>query len=128
METSTQGIQEEHQQGGSNLILQTDDEQAQRRLWASVIIQALIDATAEPKTVQAKIYKAQAQAWLTVEVGTTAQNFEEVCLAAEIAPDRVRTFIRNYNGPPLTLHVLSRMRNEILKGPNANNHRPDPDA
>jgi hypothetical protein len=94
---------------------ETDDEQAQRRLWASVIIQALIDATAEPKTPQTRVYRDQARAWLTVEVGTTAQNFEEVCLAAEIPASRIRDFIRSYDGPPLTLHLLSRMRNKIYE-------------
>ncbi len=92
----------------------TDDDAARRRLWASVIIQSLIDATAEPKTSHAKVYRSQARAWLLSEAGTTAQNFEAVCLAAEIPPDRVRAFIKNYEGPPLTLHLLSRMRNDIL--------------
>lgn len=93
---------------------ETDDEQSQKRLWASVIIQALIDATAIPKTTQAKVYRDQARAWFTTTAGVTAANFEEVCHAAEIPPDRVRRFVREYEGPPLTLHVLSRMRNQIL--------------
>jgi hypothetical protein len=97
-------------------LAEYDDESAHRRLWASVIIQALIDATAEPKSAEATAYRAQARAWFEATAGTTAQNFEEVCLAAEIAPDRVRTFIQTYEGPPLTLHVLSRMRNSILSG------------
>lgn len=94
----------------------SDDEAAIRRLWASVIIQALIDATSEPKTPSAAMHKRQAKAWLTVEYGTTAQNFDEVCLAADIEPDRVRTFARSYDGPPLTLHILSRMRDTFLRG------------
>jgi hypothetical protein len=28
----------------------------------------------------------------------------------------VRTFIKNYDGPPLTLHIMSRMRDSFLKG------------
>lgn len=94
----------------------TDDEAAMRRLWASVIIQALIDATAEPVTTEARVNKDRARAWLTIETGTTAQDFEEVCLAAHMDPDRVRTFIAEYEGPPLNLHILARMRNAILKG------------
>jgi len=93
-----------------------DDDAAIRRLWASVIIQALIDATSEPKTPQAVVHKKQAQAWITAEFGTTAQNFEGICLAASIEPNRVRTFIKNYEGPPLTLHIMSRMRDSFLKG------------
>lgn len=93
----------------------TDDDSSYRRLWASVIIQALIDATSEPKTPSANVHKVQAKAWLTAEVGTTAQNFDEVCLAANIEPSRVRNFIKHYDGPPLTLHILSRMRDSVLK-------------
>ena len=93
-----------------------DDDAAIRRLWASVIIQALIDATSEPKTPQAAVYKKQAHAWITAEFGTTAQNFEGICLAASIEPNRVRTFIKGYEGPPLTLHIMSRMRDSFLKG------------
>ena len=94
----------------------SEDEAALKRLWASVIIQALVDATAEPKTPIAALHKRQAKAWLTVEYGTTAQNFDEVCLAADIEPSRVRNFVKSYEGPPLTLHILSRMRDNFLKG------------
>ena len=33
---------------------------------------------------------------------------------AEIEPERVRNFVRNYEGPPLTLHVLTKMRDVAL--------------
>lgn len=94
----------------------TDDDASHRRLWASVIIQHLIDATAEGKTVSSRVYREQARAWLTAEIGTTAQDFEEVCMAAGFEPGTIRKFINNYEGPPLTLHVLSRMRNAFLNG------------
>lgn len=94
----------------------TDDDGAIRRLWASVIIQALIDATTESKTPNSRLHRDQARAWIGAEFGTTAQNFEEVCLAANIEPTRVRNFYKTYTGPPLTLHVLSRMRNNFLAG------------
>ncbi len=104
----------------------SDDDAALRRLWASVIIQALIDATSTPQTPVAAAHKRQAKAWLTVEYGTTAQNFEEVCLAADIEPSRVRNFVKDYEGPPLTLHVLARMRDSFLKeNGRATNHRHD---
>jgi hypothetical protein len=98
----------------------SEDDASLRRLWASVIIQALIDATAAPQTPAAAAHKRQAQAWLTVEYGTTAQNFDEVCLAADIDPSRVRNFFKAYEGPPLTLHILSRMRDAFLKGDTRN--------
>lgn len=94
----------------------TEDASSYRRLWASVIVQALIDATAEPTRPQGKVYKRQARAWLLAEVGVTAQNFEEVCLAADLEPSRIRNFVKNYEGPPLSLHILSRMRNLALSG------------
>jgi hypothetical protein len=106
-----------------------DDDAASRRLWASVIIQALIDATSEPKTPTATVHKRQAQAWLTAEFGTTAQNFDEVCLAADLEPSRVRTFVKKYNGPPLTLHILSRMRDTFLRGDSLEStDGPEPDS
>lgn len=94
----------------------TEDASSYRRLWASVIVQALIDATAEPTRPQGKVYKRQARAWLLAEAGVTAQNFEEVCLAADLEPSRIRNFVKNYEGPPLSLHILSRMRNLALSG------------
>jgi hypothetical protein len=93
-----------------------DDQKAERRLWASVIIQALKDATSAPTSPSAEVDKRQAVAWFTASVGVTADNFEAVCLAAEIPPDRVRKFFKAYRGPPLTDHTLSRMRNSILQG------------
>ena len=100
-----------------------------RRMWASVIIQALIDATSKPGTPSAKVHKRQAQAWLTAEFGTTAQNFDEVCLAADLDPTRVRRFVKSYDGPPLTLHLLTRMRNNFLNGAsNESTNGLDPDS
>lgn len=114
----------------SSVADMSEDDAARRRLWASVIIQALIDATAIPHTPVASAHKRQARAWLSVEYGTTAQNFEEVCFAADIEPSRVRNFYKAYDGPPLTLHILSRMRDNFLKGTSvsANNHGHDPDS
>lgn len=107
----------------------SEDDAAVRRLWASVIIQALIDATSEPKTPSAIVHKRQARAWLTAEFGTTAQNFDEVCLAADLEPSRVRNFAKRYEGPPLTLHILSRMRDVFLKGDTIeNDNGPDTDS
>jgi hypothetical protein len=107
----------------------SEDDLAVKRLWASVIIQALLDATSEPKTPSATVHKRQAAAWITAEFGTTAQNFDEVCLAADIEPSRVRNFMKQYDGPPLTLHILSRMRDTFLKGDkHASDNRPDADS
>jgi hypothetical protein len=50
-------------------------------------------------------------------------------LAADLEPTRVRNFVKRYEGPPLTLHILSRMRDVFLKGDShENNHGPDADS
>lgn len=94
----------------------TDDDYTHRRLWASVIIQALIDATSEPKLPAAIVEKSRAQSWFTTESGTTAQNFEAVCLAADLEPTKVRKFYLSYEGGPLTIRDLARLRDSNLKG------------
>lgn len=88
----------------------TDDEWSIKRLWASVVVQALIDATQQAETRPAQHAKNSAHAWLTTEAGVTAQNFEAVCLAADLEPAVVRKFYLSYDGPPLTLHALTRLR------------------
>ena len=95
---------------------QVDDNAACRRVWSSVIIQALIDATSQPRNPSSKVARDQAHAWLTASFGTTAQEFEEVCFLADMDPLRVRRFYENYSGPPLTVHVLSRLRDQSLIG------------
>jgi hypothetical protein len=94
----------------------TEEPHAYRRLWASVIIQALIDATAQPKTAAARLDRDRAVAWITTSVGVTAQNFESVCYAAEFEPETVRTFFQKYEGPPLSVHQLAKLRDKNLKG------------
>ena len=90
--------------------------EAESRLWASVIIQALIDATSKPKMPSDNVAKLQAQAWFTAETGVTASNFEAVCLAANLDPDLVRDFYKRYDGPPLTPQYLTRLRDHMLAG------------
>ena len=86
------------------------DDDVIRRLWASVIVQALIDATMEPRTSSDKVIKDQAHAWFSVEAGVTADNFDAVCLAAGMNPATVRLFYKRYDGPPLTNRALTRLR------------------
>lgn len=90
-----------------------DDEALHRRLYAAVIIQALIDATASVTKKRDILVRDQARAWFNASVGVTAQDFNAVCAAADIDADRVRTFVRTYEGPPLTLHKLSQLRDTV---------------
>lgn len=92
-----------------------DDDYTHRRLWASVIIQALIDATSKTSTTAAKVNRSRAHNWFTTESGTTAQNFEAVCLAADLEPTIVRKFYLSYKGEPLTTRDLVRLRDKRLK-------------
>jgi hypothetical protein len=94
----------------------TDDEAALRRVWASVIIQALKDATTNSPRPTLQAAKRQAHAWFTAKSGVTAERFMAVCLAADFDPDDVRNFYTSYEGPPLTDQVLSRLRDKKLKG------------
>lgn len=92
----------------------TDDAGAHRRLYAAVIIQGLVDATTSPRTHRDQVIRDQARAWFEASVGTTAQDFEAVCLAADVSPNNVRKFIKEYSGPPLTIHMLARIRNSVF--------------
>ena len=98
----------------------TDDEATDlsnyKRLYCAVILQAVIDATSEPKTIQQQIDRDRARAWFFASAGTTAQAYEEICLLADVEPERLRTFLTNYEGPPLSQHALSRLRDSINKG------------
>ncbi len=111
-------VSDEHLHGEICLSECEDDAHigSEKRLWAATIIQALIDATAEPATPQQQTYKAQAHAWFTAEVGVTAGDFEAVCLAAGLQPDTVRRFYLSYEGAPLSQRKLSQLRDKLLKG------------
>ena len=100
----------------SNTSEEIQEYYAYKRLYASVIIQALIDATSQPKNPRAKVEKDRAHSWITTSVGTTAQDFESVCMAAEFEPNTVRQFYLTYEGPPLSIHQLAKMRDKSLKG------------
>ncbi len=101
--------------------LENSGAQEYARLWASVIIQALIDATATNTTPEETVAKQQAHAWFVATSGEAARDFIDVCLAANFEPEIVRNFYTNYSGPPLTMHELARRRNQIFKTLNAEN-------
>lgn len=82
----------------------------ERRLWASVIIQALIDSSQQIESIE----RDQARAWFLASAGTTADNFNAVCLAAGFDPNQVRDFYKQ-NSIHLTRRQLSKLRNEMLK-------------
>lgn len=65
----------------------------ERRLWQSVIIQALLDAT-RPNAARTEtlIETQRAQSWFETQSSVTASNFSYVCDKAGFHPTTVRKF------------------------------------
>lgn len=89
------------------------DEATYKRLYFAVLIQAIIDATSNPQKPQEILDKDRARAWILANAGTTAQAFEEICTHADIEPDLIRNFLRTYDGEPITMHRLAKLRNGL---------------
>ena len=72
-----------------------DESSPERTLYLCVILQALLDAT-KPKyngePSEAKIERDRATAWFFASIGTTAKDFEEVCINAGVDPNYMRDF------------------------------------
>jgi|TARA_A100001201_G_C3967805_1_gene164655 glutaminase len=72
-----------------------DESSPERTLFLCVILQALLDASkraynGEPK--ESILERDRAIAWFFASVGTTAEDFEEVCTNAGVDPDYMRDF------------------------------------
>lgn len=68
---------------------------AERLLFLSVILQALLDATkpeASNETDISIIARQQAKGWFFATTGVTCSNFEYVCENANLSPTYVRGF------------------------------------
>jgi len=66
-------------------------------LFLAVIYQALLDATKLKRrndSEEVKRNRREAARWLTIEHGTTATDFEEVCFLAGIEPYSTRSFVK----------------------------------
>ena len=66
-------------------------------LFLAVVYQALLDATKEKRlndSDEVERYRQEAIRWVTLEYGTTATDFEEVCFLAGIEPNSTRTFAK----------------------------------
>lgn len=59
---------------------------SERDLWASVIEQAILDATSNPKIASDKVEHDRARTWLT----SNSRNFRLVCFLAGIDADALR--------------------------------------
>lgn len=72
-----------------------EESSPERSLFLCVILQALLDATkpeypGEPR--KAALERDRAKAWFFASFGTTAEDFEEVCINAGVDPDYMRDF------------------------------------
>jgi len=65
---------------------------SEKRLFLSVILQALLDVSKNVITSNDKVNKARAESWFFAEVGVTCENFETVCGMAGVTPSKARSF------------------------------------
>ena len=66
-----------------------------KTLYLSVIIQAFLDLTKpkrEGEESHITIYRNQADAWFFSSIGTTCEDFEQVCNQAGVSPYKVRHY------------------------------------
>ena len=72
-----------------------DPSSPEQTMFLCVILQALLDATKQPykgEPSEARIERDRATAWFFASIGTTAQDFEEVCTNAGVDPNYMRDF------------------------------------
>ena len=72
-----------------------DESSPERTLFLCVLLQALLDASKpayKGEPVTARIDRDRASAWFFASIGTTAQDFAEVCTNAGVDPDYMRDF------------------------------------
>lgn len=83
---------------GISIILdefRPEESSPERTLFLCVILQALLDATKEEyegEPVEVRIDRDRAKAWFFASVGTTAEDFNEVCICAGVDPNYMRDF------------------------------------
>jgi len=65
---------------------------SERRLFLSVILQALLDVSKKIITPQDKVNKSRAESWFFTSVGVTCENFHSVCQMAGVKPNKTRSF------------------------------------
>ena len=73
-------------------IFYSEPHSSEKRLFLSVILQALLDVSKNVITSNDKVNKARAESWFFAEVGVTCENFETVCGMAGVTPSKARSF------------------------------------
>lgn len=96
-----------------------DSHSPERVLFLCVILQQLLDAT-KPRhpndTTYTSVNREQAKAWLTSEVGVTAEDKETVCFLAGIEPEALTSYAKKIIDTKEIIFIRKRI-NAILHEP-----------
>ena len=90
---------------------------SEKRLFLSVILQALLDVSKNVITSNDKVNKARAESWFSAEVGVTCENFETVCGMAGVTPSKARSFAYKVIKADNKKFLRNRIRS-VLRGDN----------
>jgi|TARA_R110001592_G_scaffold93479_1_gene271452 hypothetical protein len=90
---------------------------SEKRLFLSVILQALLDVSKNVITSNDKVNKARAESWFFAEVGVTCENFETVCGMAGVTPSKARSFAYKVIRADNKKFLRNRIRS-VLRGDN----------
>ena len=88
---------------------------SEKRLFLSVILQALLDVSKNIVTSGDKVNKARAESWFFAEIGVTCENFEMVCGVAGVEPSRARGFAYKVMKADNKRYLRNRIRS-VLRG------------
>ena len=90
---------------------------SEKRLFLSVILQALLDVSKNVITSNDKVNKARAESWFFAEVGVMCENFETVCGMAGVTPSKARSFAYKVIKADNKKFLRNRIRS-VLRGDN----------
>ena len=96
-------------------IFYSEPHSSEKRLFLSVILQALLDVSKNVVTPQDKVNKSRAESWFFTSVGVTCENFESVCQMAGVQPSKARSFAYQVIRSTDKKFLRKRIRN-VLRG------------
>ena len=96
-------------------IFYSEPHSSEKRLFLSVILQALLDVSKNIVTSQDKVNKSRAESWFFTDVGVTCENFKSVCQMAGVNPSKARSFAYKVLNADNKDFLRKRIRN-VLRG------------
>ena len=105
-------------------IFYSEPQSSERKLFLSVILQALLDVSKNVITPQDKVNKSRAESWFFTSVGVTCRNFHSVCQMAGVQPNKARSFAYKVMNASDKDFLRKRIRN-VLRGEDENKKRFD---